>query len=349
MCTLVETHEALVPVDPLHSPILATLECLPRTVFTEVNDHRRLDFSRADYAQLNEALLTVDWATLYNMHDIDEAVQCFTTTLTQLFTEHIPVCRPRPNTPWSNNYLRYLKRKRANALRKFSNNRNQVTKTRFYRGLYARYVTRKQDALKKFPKRFWTFVSDKRKEAGLPSSMFLGDENSTDADGICNLFAKQSSRAFDETTVSQDQTDLAIRDVPRGALSMNISEFSDEDVMNGVRKLKSSTRSGPDGIPAIVLIKCARAICGPLRSIFNKSLAQAEFPEKWRKSIMFPAIKKGDKRDVSNYRGVTSLSAGSKLFEILVKTLDDCRKLQQIIDIFADWCERNFLTISVKK
>lgn len=33
---------------------------------------------------------------------------------------------------------------------------------------------------------------------------------------------------------------------------------------------------------------------------------------------MFPAFKKGDKRDISNYRGVTSLSAGSKLFEILV-------------------------------
>ncbi|XP_055527225.1 uncharacterized protein LOC129719841 [Wyeomyia smithii] len=326
MCTFVETHEALVPVDPLHPPILATLKCLPRMVFTELNNHRRLDFSRANYAQLNEALLTVDWATLYNLHDIDEPVQCFTTTLTQLFTEHVPVCRPRPSPPWSNNYLRYLKRKRANALKKFSNNRNLVTKRRFHhasskyksynRGLYARYVTRKQSAMKKFPKRFWTFVSEKRKEAGLPSIMFLGDEYSTDADGTCNLFAKQFSRAFDETTVSQDQTDSAIRNVPRGALSMNINEFSDEDVMNGVRKLKSSTRPGPDGIPAIVLIKCARAIRGPLGSIFEKSLAQAVFPDRWKKSIMFPAFKKGDKRDVANYRGVTSLSA--KLFEILV-------------------------------
>ena len=33
---------------------------------------------------------------------------------------------------------------------------------------------------------------------------------------------------------------------------------------------------------------------------------------------MFPVHKKGDKRNVANYRGITSLCAGSKLLEILV-------------------------------
>lgn len=42
---------------------------------------------------------------------------------------------------------------------------------------------------------------------------------------------------------------------------------------------------------------------------------------------MFPVFKSGDKHSVKNYRGITSLSAGSKLFEIVVnKALLDAAK-----------------------
>ncbi|XP_062542087.1 uncharacterized protein LOC134210083 [Armigeres subalbatus] len=33
---------------------------------------------------------------------------------------------------------------------------------------------------------------------------------------------------------------------------------------------------------------------------------------------MFPAHKKGSKRDINNYRGITSLNAVSKLFELVI-------------------------------
>lgn len=148
--------------------------------------------------------------------------------------------------------------------------------------------------------------------------MFLGTETSTTTEGICNLFAKQFASVFDDTAVNQDQIDRAIRDVPPGAMCMSINEFDEEDVSDAIRKMKSSAIPGPDGIPSIVLIKCSSSICGPLRSIFNKSVSQAVFPQCWKKSVMFPAFKKGNKRDISNYRGVTSLCAGSKLLEILV-------------------------------
>lgn len=67
-----------------------------------------------------------------------------------------------------------------------------------------------------------------------------------------------------------------------------------------------------------MLKKCAGVLCRPLRALFNLSLRCQRFPECWKRSHLFPVFKKGDKRDIANYRGITSLCAGSKLFEILM-------------------------------
>ncbi|XP_055622822.1 uncharacterized protein LOC129766324 [Toxorhynchites rutilus septentrionalis] len=65
------------------------------------------------------------------------------------------------------------------------------------------------------------------------------------------------------------------------------------------------------------------AIVDETLSIFEKfdsfpSLSQGVFPDVWKHSFMFPVFKKGDKCNVANYRGITSLSAASKLFELIV-------------------------------
>ena len=84
---------------------------------------------------------------------------------------------------------------------------------------------------------------------------------------------------------------------------------------------------GPDGIPSIVLKQCIHELATPLLKIFNLSMRQAVFPAEWKKSFMSPVFKKGEKRNVENYRGITSLSAGSELLEIILNKviLFDCR------------------------
>ena len=330
MCSLGDPPEALISIDPLHPPFLAQLRCSAPVCHTELFDDRQLDFSKADYEGIKEALMFVDWSPLNNTSSIDHAVQYFSDTLIQLFPRFVPYRRPRQSPPWSNNRLRILKRNRAKSLRQYSNNRNPISKHKFNnasseykfynRMLYSRYVLHTQKALKSHPKRFWSFVNEKRKECGLPSSMFLGNENSSSTQEICNLFAKLFASVFDNATPTQQQSDDALRDVPIGLISIGNLEFSTNDILAAIRKLKPSKTPGPDGIPSIALIKCADFLCSPLRLIFNLSLSQAVFPERWKKSVMFPVHKKGDKRNVSNYRGVTSLCAAAKLLEILVST-----------------------------
>lgn len=334
MCNIADPHEAIIPVDPLHPPLLTSLSCPALIQFIDQEDDRLLDFAKADFVSLNEAIRQIDWTPLNQAADVNDAVEFFTGTLRQLFPRFVPAPRPRQNPRWGNNHLRHLKRKRSKALRNLSTYRCDANKRRFNvasrkyriysRKLYARYVVRTQRDLMNQPKRFWAFVSEKRKESGLPSTMFLRNESADNPVTICNLFAKHFSGAFDNVTATPHQIDDALQDVPTDAFSININSFSEADVLAGIAKLKPTAVPGPDGVPSIIVTKCANALSGPLMTIFNMSIAQSKFPSDWKRSIMFPAFKKGDKRDVANYRGVTSLCAGSKLFEILVNDILFC-------------------------
>ncbi|XP_055543103.1 uncharacterized protein LOC129728677 [Wyeomyia smithii] len=134
-----------------------------------------------------------------------------------------------------------------------------------------------------------------------------------------SLFEKHHfSGVFSAEPANEQSINLALGSVPRDVIDITTFLFTVEEVRTAIRKIKSSVVAGPDGIPSIVLKLCAESIATPLTIIFNASLSQAKFPEMWKQSFMFPIHKKGDKRDVGTYRGITSLCTGSKLFEILV-------------------------------
>ena len=326
-CDVFHTPDALVDADPYHPSIVTTLHCPSVTRFTDIPDVREFDFNKADFVGLNRALLLIDWSFLEEV-DINAAVLLFNQKLLTLFRQYVPEPTTRRKPAWSNNRLRMLKRERAAALRAFTRDRNELNKQRFniascqYRSynryLYSCYIQRKQSQLKRNPKQFWTFFNEKRKENGLPSLMFLGDCSSNTSVNTCNLFAQQFASVYSNSTASPHETEASLRYVPENFCDINVSGFSEAEVESAMKQLKPSVAAGPDGIPSSVLKNCACSLSRPLKIIFNQSLAQGTFPNIWKKSYIFPVFKKGNKSDISNYRGITSLCAGSKLFEILI-------------------------------
>lgn len=327
-CKILPVSDPLVTADSFHPPILSLLDCSPPVRFVEPDESGQFNFRKADFNALNSALQNTDWSVLETSDDVDDAVAMFNSTLTSMFREYVPVFRRRLRPPWSNNHLKNLKRKRAAALRRYSINRNMYTKRIFVlasnkykslnRKLYHRHVRQKQSNLKRNPRQFWSFVNDKRKQSGLPCSMFLGTQAANTQQESCDLFAEHFADAFQLVPSDDELIRVALRNVPTNVISLNFTYFTEEDVLNAIKKLKPSTSAGPDGIPPIVLKQCASSLCQPLLMICNKSVELGRFPESWKLSVMFPAFKKGDKRNVQNYRGVTSLCAGSKLLETLV-------------------------------
>ena len=98
----------------------------------------------------------------------------------------------------------------------------------------------------------------------------------------------------------------------------NKSKFSSKTVSESqltktLRKMKKKKSSGVDGLSQEKLTDGAKVLASPLTKIVNTSILEGCFPSEWREALVTPALKKGDPKQLSNYRPVSCLPVASKL------------------------------------
>jgi len=100
---------------------------------------------------------------------------------------------------------------------------------------------------------------------------------------------------------------------------INSVQFSPQDVSNQIKKLKSNSAPGWDGISAELLKKMINVISFPLSILFNLSMFSGTVPNSWKRGIVIPVYKSGDAKNPANYRPISLTSLVSKLMEGLIK------------------------------
>lgn len=91
-------------------------------------------------------------------------------------------------------------------------------------------------------------------------------------------------------------------------------EWSTTEIDREIKKLKSDKSPGPDGIPNETL-KLGRTILTPIiTNLFNIIIKEQSVPEQWTKSNIILLYKKGDPKDIENYRPISLLPSLYKLF-----------------------------------
>lgn len=88
--------------------------------------------------------------------------------------------------------------------------------------------------------------------------------------------------------------------------------FTQSQVSDILKKLKPKCNTSPDGIPYILLKRCAFTLARPITKLLNLSFMQGKVPSLWKLSHIVPIFKKGDKHFSANYRPISlncSLSA----------------------------------------
>lgn len=179
------------------------------------------------------------------------------------------------------------------------------------------------------PRPFWSFFKSKSKSSSLPETMFTDDKAafSTDLDKaeafssfFCSIFTDHSCCSLSSSlgTLSPCSESAAI---------LNNITFSPGEVLLELKRLKTSKSTGPDGLPARILVECATEIHSSVCELFNLSLSSGKFITEWKDANISPVFKKGSKSMFSNYRGIS-------LLPILSKVLEKCvaRKLVDFID-----------------
>ena len=118
-----------------------------------------------------------------------------------------------------------------------------------------------------------------------------------------------------------DNTCLDKELLPRLNISREITVvyISENDIIQSIKRLKSSTSRTPDNIPAIFIKRTGMNLVVPLLIIFRQILKNGTVPSFWSKSLIVPVFKSGLRSKINNYRPVSQTSVFCRLFEDIMR------------------------------
>ncbi|CAH2092288.1 unnamed protein product [Euphydryas editha] len=100
--------------------------------------------------------------------------------------------------------------------------------------------------------------------------------------------------------------------------SGNVTPISENEVTQAIKRLKADKSPGSDGITNEAIKVANSLLTPPLTFIFNKILETAEIPSQWMESEIILIYKKGNSKDITNYRPISLLSCLYKLFASII-------------------------------
>lgn len=215
------------------------------------------------------------------------------------------------------------------ALRVFNKSKNDANREYFctckkkYKDLCRR--TRRRYELKKIsdieqlrfskPKQFWKYFKKRSTNTGngVPLNDFLNYFSTLGGDNLNCIHDEAESFCNAHNFNDNMANGCEELDVP-----ITVTE-----IVFAIKALKAGKAAGSDFLINEYFIESIDILGSHLCDIFNAILSTGYFPDKWTEGVIIPIYKKGDKRNPSNYRGITLVSCLSKLFtSILNKRIE---------------------------
>ena len=99
--------------------------------------------------------------------------------------------------------------------------------------------------------------------------------------------------------------------------------LGEEEILMAVGKMKLKKAAGVDGIPMEAWRYAGEGLWKKLVDLLRLIWKCGTLPRDWRKSIVVPLYKRGDKESVGNYRGISLLCSAYKIYaEIIRKRME---------------------------
>ena len=103
-----------------------------------------------------------------------------------------------------------------------------------------------------------------------------------------------------------------------GVSDIDPPEFQTKGIVSLLKNINTKKASGPDGISCWVMKEAGEEIAPFLQFIFNQSLTTGQVPGDWKCANVTPVLKKGSKKEASNYRPVSLTSVPCKILEHII-------------------------------
>ena len=190
------------------------------------------------------------------------------------------------------------------------------------------------DSIKSNPKYFFTYANKHSKvRTGIGPLRTQQRTLTNSPKAMADILAQQYNSAFSQPVLTDEQIQTVFKEAPSSldsdaledtgpvaatSLLENIN-FSNEELAEAMRELRSTSAAGPDGFPAILLKKCSSALAPPLAQVWRRSLQEGVIPASFKSANIVPIHKGKSKAVAKNYRPVALTSQLSKVFEKVVR------------------------------
>lgn len=288
------------------------------------------DIKNADFESLRDHLLSN--AKAINNAETDNALQTWKNDFFKAVNNFVPRRKVRHSqrAPWIDCDLAYaIKKKKTfwkNKVRRskdpsvfeeFKKMRQRIKN--WIRASRKAYLTRIASEIHSNAKPFWSFFKLKSSRRSYPDTMLLDDNTEVTSD-------LEKAKAFSEHFRSI-YTDHSLCSFP-ASTSVNHPTLSEivitrDEVLAELKGLNVTKATGPDEMPARLIVECADAIASPVCDLFNLSLSSGKFFSAWKDANLIPLFKKGKRAFFTNYRGIS-------LLPILSKVLEKCVALRLV-------------------
>ena len=299
---------------------------------------RSLDFSKANFEDLNSTLLEINWQELWDICNVpDDFSELLPMVLLQVCEAKCP--RKMPPSKKQCHSLRALSRKKRRIRKQLDKAlANPLSPTAQVKSLETKlsltYADIKDDinknlafketqAVNKIRENSKYFFSYAKKFSKQKHSIpMLFDENNSicsTPEGIANILQRQFCKVFSDP--NKTDHDSALFDPPTIAHPSDDDQlrFSVEDIILAIDDIKPTAAAGPDEVPIQLLQGCKHALATPIFMIWSHSIDTGTVPQCYKLSHIAPQYKKGSKATASNYRPISLTSHIVKIYERILR------------------------------
>ena len=131
---------------------------------------------------------------------------------------------------------------------------------------------------------------------------------------MADILSEQYKSVFTEPSGSQEHLHEVF-----GGESLTDIEFLQQDFIEAMKSIKTSSAKGPDGIPAHFFNLFAEELAEPVMKIWRISLESGVMPDGTILSVIVPIFKGSDKTEAKNYRPVALTNHLTKIFERVIR------------------------------
>lgn len=281
----------------------------------------RRQFWKADYNAINNSLQQ-ELQQVANQTNFDTFYEAISNTI----NTHVPLRPQKVNKqkPWLTREVFKEIQKKRNLWHKYTTSKSEENHLRYRqqnnktKSCIVSARTTYEHNLLTNSKQFYTYIN--RTLNSKHNNFNIIDEATNQPleskEQIAECFAEQFESVYTVLNPNTIKPTLPLTTYSRTEIDIII--FTPEKVEAAIKSLKPHSSAGLDEITPVFLQNCVHVLKEPLSDKLNIIMSTGEFPVAWKRAVVTPIYKKGNKQLAENYRPISLTSTLCKCMEKII-------------------------------